>query len=43
MYLIGQNSIGFPWIIPTDFPKNALKKEDREKLVKFIDEENVKL
>ena len=37
MYIIGQNSIKFPWIIPKDFPKDTLKKEDREKLIKFID------
>ena len=42
MYLIGQNSIKFPWIIPKDFPRDALKKEDREKLIKFIDYYNPK-
>jgi len=43
MYLIGFNSIRFPWFIPKDFPKDALKKQDREKFVKFIDEYNEKL
>lgn len=40
MYFIGFNSIRFPWFIPKDFPRDALKKQDREKLVKFIDEYN---
>jgi hypothetical protein len=33
MYLIGQNNIRFPWFIPKDFPRDALKKQDREKLL----------
>lgn len=33
MYLIGQNNIKFPWFIPKDFPRDALKKQDREKLL----------
>ena len=40
MYLIGCNSIRYPWFIPKDFPRDALKKEHREKLIKFIDEYN---
>lgn len=40
MYLIGFNSIKYPWFIPKDFPRDALKKQDREKLVKFIDDFN---
>lgn len=36
MYLIGQNSINFPWIIPKDFPVDALEREDRNKLINFI-------
>jgi len=40
MYLIGFNTIHFPWFIPKDFPRDALKKADREKLVRFIDDYN---
>jgi hypothetical protein len=40
MYIIGSNTIRYPWFIPKDFPRDALKKQDREKLIKFIDEHN---
>lgn len=40
MYFIGFNSIRYPWFIPKDFPRDALKKQDRDKLVAFIDETN---
>lgn len=43
MYIIGFNSIRFPWFIPKDFPRDALKKQDREKFLQFIDEQNQKL
>ena len=43
MYLIGFNSIRFPWFIPKDFPRDALKKHDREKLINFIDDYNNQL
>lgn len=43
MYLIGFNSIRFPWAIPKDFPRDALKKQDREKLISFIDDYNAQL
>ena len=43
MYLIGNNSIGVPWFIPKDFPRDALKKQDKESLTNFIDEFNPKL
>ena len=43
MYLIGFNSIKYPWFIPKDFPRDALKKSDREKLLNFIDDYNNKL
>jgi hypothetical protein len=43
MYLIGYNSIKFPWFIAKDFPRDALKKADRENFLKFIDEQNPKL
>jgi len=45
MYLIGSNNHGksSAWFIPKDFPRDALKKQDREKLLKFIDDENPKL
>jgi len=40
MYLIGSNSVRFPWFIPKDFPRDALMKPDREKLLAFIDRIN---
>jgi hypothetical protein len=40
MYLIGSNSISFPWFIPKDFPKDALSRQDRESFLTFIDEVN---
>jgi len=40
MYLVGQNNDYFPWIIPKDFPKDSLNKQDREKFLKFIDAYN---
>lgn len=43
MYLIGSNSISFPWFIPKDFPKDALSRKDRESFIKFIDSVNPKL
>mmetsp|Transcript_41110 Transcript_41110/g.62469 ORF Transcript_41110/g.62469 Transcript_41110/m.62469 type:complete len:409 (+) Transcript_41110:2758-3984(+) len=43
MYLIGFNSIRYPWFIPKDFPRDALKKQDRDKFLKFIDDINPKL
>jgi len=45
MYLIGGNSHSQTksWFIPKDFPRDALKKPEREKFLKFIDEENPKL
>jgi hypothetical protein len=43
MYLIGFNAIKYPWFIPKDFPRDALKKQDREKLLNFIDDYNDKL
>ena len=43
MYFIGFNSMRYPWFIPKDFPRESLKKQDREKLVKFIDDYNINL
>jgi hypothetical protein len=40
MYLVGQNTDYFPWIIPKDFPKDVLAKQDRERFLKFIDSYN---
>jgi hypothetical protein len=36
MYLIGQNSINFPWLVPRDFPVEGLEQEHRDQLIKFI-------
>ena len=43
MYLIGSNSIRFPWFIPKDFPRDALIKQDREKFIAFIEHFNAAL
>jgi hypothetical protein len=43
MYVIGSNSINFPWFIPKDFPKDALGRKDRDVFVKFIDDVNPRL
>lgn len=43
MYFIGFNTSRFPWFIPKDFPRDGLKKQDREKFIRFIDEINEKL
>ena len=40
MYLIGFNTVKFPFFIPKDFPRDALKKQDREKFLNFVDEQN---
>ena len=40
MYLIGCNSVKYPWFIPKDFPRDALSKADREKFLRFIDDYN---
>jgi hypothetical protein len=37
MYLIGSNSINFPWYIPKDFPRDALKKSDIKIFCDHID------
>ena len=36
MYLLGDNSIKFPWFLPKDFPNRALDPEDQEKLITMI-------
>jgi hypothetical protein len=36
MYLIGENSINFPWYIPRDFPFHALEQSNRDKFVRFL-------
>ena len=35
MYLIGENSINFPWYVPKDFPSRALNPENKDKLIRF--------
>ena len=37
MYLIGDNSIHYPWYISTDFPANCLSESTKEKFLNFID------
>lgn len=36
MYLIGENSVCFPWYIPKDFPARALDPANKDKLLRFI-------
>jgi len=36
MYLIGENSIDFPWYMPKDFPQDALTGDQKENFLKFI-------
>ena len=36
MYLIGENSINFPWFIPKDFPSRALSPENKDKFIRFV-------
>ena len=36
MYLIGENSINFPWYMPKDFPLLALSPDNKDKLIRFI-------
>ena len=36
MYLLGENSIKFPWFIPKDFPFRALAVEHKDKLIRLI-------
>jgi len=43
MYVIGNNSIKFPWFIPKDFPRDALNKQDRDKFIEVIDLLNTEL
>ena len=36
MYLIGENSINYPWFITKDFPLNALEPADKDKFLHFL-------
>ena len=38
MYLLGDNSIKFPWYLPQDFPLRALESEERSKLMDLVQE-----
>lgn len=33
MYLLGDNSVKFPWFVSKDFPFNSLDTEDQDKLL----------
>ena len=39
MYLIGENSINYPWYIPKDFPTDALAEVPKDRLLQFIKRE----
>jgi hypothetical protein len=38
MYLIGENSISFPFYIPRDFPSRSLDPHSKEKFIRYIKE-----
>ena len=38
MYLIGDNSINFPWYLSNDFTARSLEPEDRSKLMDFVND-----
>ena len=38
LYLIGQNSMAYPWVIPKDIPEKALSDENYRLLEKVIKE-----
>ena len=40
VYLVGENSIKFPWVIPKDFPSDVLSVDDMKKFLQFIDDFN---
>jgi len=39
MYLIGENSVSYPWYLTKDFPNNALNELSKERLLRFINKE----
>ena len=43
MYLIGENSINFPWYIPKDFPNRALEGENKEKFLTYLKRKQILL
>ena len=40
IYFVGDNSFHFPWIIPKNFPRDALEARDMDRFIKFIDDFN---
>jgi hypothetical protein len=36
MYMIGENSVSYPWFLTRDFPTNALSEQGKQKLLKYI-------
>jgi hypothetical protein len=39
MYLLGENSISFPWYMPKDFPVDCLDEIPKDRLLQFIKRE----
>jgi hypothetical protein len=39
MYLIGENSINYPWFMPRDFPTDSLSEQGKKSLLKYIKSE----
>ena len=39
MYLIGENSISYPWYLPKDFPSDALNEVPKDRFLYFIKKE----
>lgn len=36
MYMIGENSVSYPWFFTRDFPANALSEQGKDRLLRFI-------
>lgn len=43
MYLLGENSINFPWYMTKDFPENALNQDRKQRILQFIKKEQLTL
>lgn len=39
MYMIGENSISYPWYMPKDFPSDALNEVPKDRFLYFIKKE----
>lgn len=39
MYLIGENSINYPWYMPKDFPSDSLAEVPKDRFLYFVKKE----